>query len=277
VEAADLGPDARLLVTAGELGARAWDAADGAPGPRLGGGRMVTAVALGPAGRRAYTGTPTGEVEAWNLLTGERLWSGSLEGPVSVLSVSNDGLRLAAAGPGGQLRTWELSPGGRSRAVALAGPVVALAFSPDGTAVLAQGPEWFHRLVTSGDQLAVAGSRLLPGAAPHGAWYAASPDGQVVALVSGLQGELVSRLDFRNGPVPPEDWQPDLSAWQQRLKLRFAEDGRLVPALAEAGAAPEPFEPLPITVPAIAPPKPFEQPPATPDPAQGERPDGEMQ
>lgn len=277
VEAADLGADNRLLVTAGELGARAWDAADGAPGPRLGGGRFVTAVALDPAGRRAYTGTPMGEVEAWNLLTGERLWSGSLEGPVSGLAVSNDGLRLAAAGPGGQLRTWELSPGGRSRAVALAGPVVALAFSPDGTAVLAQGPEWFHRLVTAGDQLAVAGSRLLPGAAPYGAWYAASPDGQQVALVSGLQGGLVSPLDFRQGPAPAEDWQPELSAWQQRLKLRFADDGRLVPGLVEAGAATEPFDPLPIAVPAIAPPQPLDPLPASPDAGQGQRPDGKTQ
>lgn len=229
VNAADLGPEGRVLVTAGELGARVWDARSGTPGPLLGAGRVVGAVALDASGRRAYTGTPTGDVEGWNVATGERLWAGSLDGPVGVLAVSNDGLRLAASGPAGQLRTWELAPGGRSRAAALTRPIVAIAWSPDGTALLAQSPQWIHRLVVDGDRLRVAGSRLMPGPAPQGAWHSGAPDGRQVVVVTGARGEGLSVIDFERGPPPREGWRADLASWQRRLKLYFDADGQLVP------------------------------------------------
>lgn len=228
VKSADLGPDGRVLVTAGELGARVWDAAEGEPGPLLGAGRVVGAVVLDASGRRAYTGTPTGDVEGWNIETGERLWAGTLEGPVGVLAVSNDGLRLAASGPAGQLRTWELAPGGRSRAAALARPIVALAWSPDGTALLAQSPQWIHRLVVEGGELRVTGSRLMPGTAPQRAWHSDTPDGRKIMTVAGAAGENVTVIDFEKGPPSREAWRPDLQLWQRRLKLHFDADGRLV-------------------------------------------------
>jgi WD40 repeat protein len=223
----ELGADGRRLVTAGELGARVWDAETGTAGPLLGPGRQVSAVALDPAGRRAFTGTPEGEVEIWDAASGERLWFGSMDAPVSTLAVSGDGLRLAAASGTGMVHVWGLGPGGRPLSRVLAGPVIGLQFSPDGMTVLAQTASWLHRLAVVDGRLRVIDSRLLPAAVPPGAWRSASPGGSRIVLVSGAQSESMDVLDFDRASLPPDDWVPDLYAWQRKLKLYFTPDGEL--------------------------------------------------
>lgn len=235
VEAVDIGPDGRLLVTASELGARTWDAETGAPGPALGPGRPVTAVELDPAGRRAFTGTPDGEVESWDVVTGERLWSDAVDAPVTRIASSADGRKLAVAGPTGLVQAWGMAPGGRAQATVLPAPVAGLQFSPDGMTILAQTPAWLHRLGVVDGRLQVLASRMLPAAVPPGAWRSASPDGLRVVLVGGLHSEAMTVLDFGRAPLPPDDWVPDLEGWQQRLKLRFAADGELFPTPALPG------------------------------------------
>lgn len=232
VEAVEFGPDGRLLVTASELGARIWDAETGTPGPLLGPGRPVTAVELDAAGRRAFTGTPEGEVESWDVLSGERLWSDIVEAPVTRIASSADGRRLAAAGPTGLVQAWGMVQGGRPVATVLAAPVVGLQFSPDGTAILAQTPAWLHRLEFVDGRLQVLASRMLPAAVPPGAWRSASPDGLRVVHVGGVHSEAMAVLDFGRAPLPPDEWAPDLDGWQQRLKLYFTADGELAPAAA---------------------------------------------
>jgi WD40 repeat protein len=227
VEAVDLGPDGRLLVTAGELGARVWDAATGSPGPILGPGRKVSAIVLDPSGRRAFTGTPAGEIESWDLESGERLWAGAIQAPVTRLAVSSDGQRLAVAAETGLVHAWRPEPGSRPLATILAAPVTGLQFSPDGTVILAQTPAWMQRLGEADGRLTVLASRMLPGAAPPGAWRSAVPDGLRVVLVGGARSETLSVLDFERAPLPPEDWVAQLDAWQRRLKLYFDADGEL--------------------------------------------------
>ena len=235
VEAVELGPDGRLLVTAGELGARTWDAETGAPGPTLGPGRVVNVVALDPAGLRVFTGTPEGEVESWDVASGERLWFGSVEAPVSNIAVSSDGLRIAAAGETGLVQAWGLGPGGRATSAALPAPVRGLQFAPDGRTLLVQTPAWIHRLGVEEGRLRVLASRLLPGAVPPGAWRSAVPDGTRIVLVAGAHSETMVVLDLERVPLPPDDWAPDLDEWQQRLKLYFTDDGDL-----QHGIAPRP-------------------------------------
>jgi WD40 repeat protein len=231
----ELGPDGRQLATAGELGARIWDAETGAAGPLLGPGRQVSAVAFDPAGRRAFTGTPQGEVEIWDAASGDRLWFGGMQAPVSTLAVSGDGLRLAAASGTGMVQVWGLGPGGRPLSRVLASAVTGLQFSPDGTVVLAQTASWLHRLAVVDGRLQVIDSRLLPAAASPGAWRSASPDGSRIVLVGGAHSESMTILDFERAPLPVDDWVPDLSAWQGKLKLYFAPDGEL-----RAGVSPDP-------------------------------------
>jgi WD40 repeat protein len=227
VEAIELGPDGRLLVTGGELGARAWDAVTGAERAMLGPGRSVSAVTLDPAGLRAFTGTPAGELESWDVASGERLWFASMDGAVRRIVMSADGSRLAAATDGGQVQAWGMGSGGRPLGLTLAAPVAGLQFSPDGRYLLAQTEAWLHRLGVADGRLAVLSSRLLPGEVPAAGWRSAAADGTRLVLLAGSLGESMSVLDMERLPLPPDDWQPDLQGWQQRLKLYFDADGEL--------------------------------------------------
>jgi WD40 repeat protein len=238
VEAVELGPDGRLLVTAGELGARTWDAETGAPGPALGFGRAVNVIALDPAGLRAFTGTPDGEIESWDVTSGERLWFDTVEAPISRLAVGADGRRVAVGSETGLVQAWGLDPGGRPLNVALAAPVLDLQFAPDGLSLLAQTPSWMHRLGVAEGRLRVLASRMLPAAVPPGAWRIAVPDGTRIVLVGGAHSETMAVLDLERAPLPPDDWRPDLDGWQQKLKLYFDAEGEL-----QAGVPPPPEAP----------------------------------
>jgi WD40 repeat protein len=227
VEAVKLGSDGRLLLTAGELGARTWDGETGLPGPMLGPGRAVSAVALDAAGLRAYTGTPAGEIESWDISSGERLWFASMDAPIARIALSGNGSRVAAAGGNGVVQAWGLGTAARPLSLALAAPVTGLQFSPDGSALLAQTAGWLHRLGVVEGRLRVLASRVLPAASAPGAWRSATEDAMRVVLVGGAHGETLAILDFERAPLPPDDWAPDIEAWQQRLKLYFADDGEL--------------------------------------------------
>ena len=227
VKAVELGPDGRRLVTAGELGARTWNAETGAAGPALGPGRAVSAIALDAAGLRAYTGTPEGVVESWDVASGERLWFGAIDAPVTRMAISANGTRVAAAGETGLVRAWGMASAGRPLDLSLAAPVTALRFSPDGTTLLAQTASWLHQVAAVDGRLQVVASRLLPAGLPPGAWRSATADGSKLVLVAGAHGETMAVLDFERAPLPPEDWQADLGGWQRKLKLYFAEDGEL--------------------------------------------------
>jgi WD40 repeat protein len=243
VEDIELGPDGRLLLTAGELGARTWDAETGAPGPALGPGRAVSVVTLDPAGQRAFTGTPEGEVESWDVASGERLWFGSVAASISRIAVSGDGLRLAVASETGLVQAWGMGPGARPVHKLLTAPVLDLQFAPDGRTILAQTPSWMHHLGVVEGNLRVLASRMLPAAVPPGAWRSAEPDGTRIVLVGGAHSETMAVLDLARVPLPPDDWQPDLAGWQQKLKLYITDDGELQsgisPHLQEGMAPPQ--------------------------------------
>lgn len=237
VHSIDLGPAGRRLLTAGALGARSWNAETGEPGPALGAGRAVNVVAFDPSGLRAFTGTPAGDVESWDVASGERLWSDTLDDAVTRLAVSHDGRSIAAAGAGGMLRAWGFGPGGRVLSAMLAAPVRSLQFSPDGGAVLAQTDAWIHRLEAVEGRLAVTASRLLSAAMPPAAWRSGASDGSRIVFLGGPDSATMVVFDLDRAPTPPEEWQPDLVRWQQKLKLYFSGDGELRPGFAPPSTA----------------------------------------
>lgn len=239
-----LGPAGRRLVVGGELGARTWDAERGTPGAALGPGRAVSAVTLSPAGRRAFTGTPEGVVESWDIDSGQRLWSGSMDAPVAAIAVSADGARVAAAGETGLVKAWGLGRAGRPLSIALASAVTGLQFAPDGETLLAQTIDWMHRLGVSDGRLRVMESRLLPASVPPRGWRSANEDGSRLVLVAGAHGESMLLLDFHRVAAPPGEWVEDIAAWQQTLKLSFADDGELQP-MARPDPAPGELAPRP--------------------------------
>jgi len=224
-----VGPSGRTLVIAGALGARAWDAQTGLPGAALGPGRVVSAVAFDPAGRRAFTGTPEGTVESWDVASGQRLWSDSMDAPVSRIAVSADGTRVAAAGDTGLVKAWGLGRTGRPLSFAAASAVTGLQFAPDGKTLLVQSADWMHRLGVSNDRLRIVESLLLPASVPPQGFRSASGDGSRLVLVAGPHAGTMLLLDFDRVTAPPGEWAEDLEAWQKKLKLRFADDGELQP------------------------------------------------
>ena len=222
-----LAPDGRTVAVAGERGARIWDGLEGVPGAMLGAGREVTAVALDTAGNRAFTGTPEGLVESWDVAGGERLWFASLDAPVDSVALSAVGTAVAAGGATGLVRAWGMGSAARAVSLALAAPVLHLAFSPDGAVLLAQTPGWLHRLGLEEGRLQVLSSRMLPASVPPAGWRSADAAGTRVALVGGAHGETMAVLDFARTAPPPEDWTVDLEAWQARLQLYFDAEGEL--------------------------------------------------
>ncbi len=227
VAAVELGPDGGKLVTAGELGAWSWDVQTGAAGSALGPGRAVTAVALDAAGSRAFTGTPDGLVESWDMASGERLWSATIAVPVARIVVSDDSSRVAVGSSTGFVQAWGMGAAGRALHTTLAAPVIGLQFSPDGQVLLAQTDSWMHRLEVIDGRLQVVASRLLPAALPPGAWRSAAADGARIVLVGGAHSETMGVLDFDRASLPPDEWQSDLDGWQQKLQLYFGADGEL--------------------------------------------------
>jgi WD40 repeat protein len=225
-----LAAGGRVLVAAGGRGARTWDAQTGAPGPMLGPGRAVSAVALDGGGTRAFTGTPAGLVERWDIDSGERLWFAALDAPVGRIAVDGDGSRVAAGSPSGRVGAWGLDASARRATAMLPAAVLDLQFSPDGETLLAQTPGWLHRLGIVEGRLEVLASRMMPASVAPGAWRSADAAGSRVTLVGGPRGEAMAVLDFERPEPPAEDWQPALEAWQRRLQLSFDAEGNLVPA-----------------------------------------------
>jgi hypothetical protein len=91
-----LHPDGSLLLTWSDTGTTVWDVESGFPaGPRLGYGREVRGGLFAAVGRAIYLATKT-EIECWDWLTGERIWSIPHKDG-GEFSVSPDGLELLVA------------------------------------------------------------------------------------------------------------------------------------------------------------------------------------
>lgn len=231
--------DNRRIMTGGELGARLWDGETGQPGPVLGPGRPVAAVAFSGDGQLAYTASADGVIQAWETDDGDLAWSGTMAGPVRALSVSDDGRWVAAAEATGQLYLWDTGRliGGR-RTVSINGFPLSLAFGR-GDVLFVQTAEWLH-LMSIGEQLTVSRSILLPGALPPGAWRI-SPEGRYPArmLIADSGGYRLAHFELLGGvDAQRREGLGSERSWLHRLKLRFDASGTLIPVLATMSPAP---------------------------------------
>ncbi len=251
VFSAAIGPDNRMIVTGGQLGARLWDGISGEPGPVLGPGRQITDVAISADGLQAATLTRDA-IEFWRVDNGDLIWSEPLPAPPVSMSLRAEPSQLAVALTDGRLMLWDRAPNGQPVLLDINGLVLAMEYTSSGQGLLLQTGEWMHLLSADGERGPLASS-ILPGMVPAGAWQAQSADGEIVAVASRT-GAHEFGLGVLNLATPsvrpaPEILAREEDAWLARLKLRFDTSGQVVPEF--RGARPTPaVEPTPTVPPA---------------------------
>jgi WD40 repeat protein len=256
VEAVAIAVGNHRVLTGGELGARAWNAQTGEPGPVFGPGRAIAAVAFTRAGSRAVTAGREGLVQIWDAGVGDLVWSGNMPGPVTAMTVSDDGRHVAASNAAGQLYVWDTTRpiGGRSLVV-VNGWITSLAFGGQGDSLYVQTGEWMH--VLSLDESArITASALLPGSVPAGAWQA--PDeagGELRLLTVDANGHRLVRMNL----IAPASSRIEdhalrsIDRWLDVLKLRFDATGVLVPVVSAENSPEVEIVPPPQSVGAAEP------------------------
>jgi WD40 repeat protein len=229
-----IAPDKQAVLTGGELGARIWNAQTGEPGPVLGPGRAIEAAAFARDGTLAATAGREGLVQIWDAARGDLVWSGSMPGPVTAMTVSENGRRVAVSNNAGQLYVWDTTrPIGGRRLVVINGWITSLAFSQDGESLYVQTGEWIH-LFAVGDETRMIASALLPGSVPAGAWQ--PPDeggGELRLLTVDATGHRLVQMRLGEPAIATidDDALRSVDRWLDVLKLRFDATGVLVPVV----------------------------------------------
>jgi WD40 repeat protein len=250
-------PDGEKVLTGSYGGtARLWSvktsAALGEPMRHQG---DVVAVAFSPDGEKVLTGSYRGTAQLWSVKTGAALGEpmhhiNFAHSPVVAVAFSPDGQRVLTGSWDNTARLWSAKTG-----VALSEPmrhessVVTVAFSPDGKSLMAATDWWVHlsSVVSDTTTPEPKASRLLSGTWT-GAYRFFDPSGNQMQVAVHTTGNAIKidtlRFDIPNAPPIQGDPKTLLKEWQNKLALKFDENGKIVPMyLVEA--AREAVEPRP--------------------------------
>lgn len=232
VEAMTLTADGRVLyVDKSSPGLRVWDALTGEPYGETVPGSFNT-FSIAPDSNVLWTGNQTGQIESWDLQTGEKLDSQiqAGDGPLDSLAISRDESLLAGSRcieeSQEEVSLCELStttvwavPGGALVAsYTFQGRVTALAFSPDNTSLAAGLNNGFVNL----QSLGASGQRLefLPKNSDRITSLAFSPDGLTLA-----SGDLAGQFVLWDVPSGQPIGEPLARLGGQLTGLAFTADG----------------------------------------------------
>lgn len=160
----------------------------------------VHGIALSADDRTLYSAEYDGQVHAWDLETGARLWTGATKhaGQVVTLSVSPNGMRVASASSDGTVKVWDSLAG--QELLVLRGHtdgVEDVSYSPDGTRLASASRDHTVRVWDS-----QSGQELSASDYHYGQWITVlsySPDGTMLA--SSGTGQHVRLWDTRSGEV----------------------------------------------------------------------------
>ncbi|KAF7966265.1 hypothetical protein HWV62_39411 [Athelia sp. TMB] len=164
------------------------------------------AVAFSPDGSRIALGSSGGNVQVWDILTGQPALP-LLEGhksPVWSVSFSPDGSKIASGSWDGTVRVWDAVTGQTTLSLARGprDPVHSVAFSPDGSKIVSGSYEGVLRVWD-----AITGQPTLPPLEGHGNSVRSvsfSPDGS--RIVSGSDDKTILVWDALTGQrttLPP--------------------------------------------------------------------------
>lgn len=226
-------PDGRRLVTAGELGARLWDADSGEPQQILGANDPIRSVAFSPDGSMIATGNGGGALSLWHLPELEVIAAAEFEDSLEALTFSRDGTSVIVGTDKGDVSLWNRVTGlthGESHNVGTA--VYDTRVSDDGAHLIVQTNDWMH-LFAIGDELKHLGSRLLPEAAVKGAFLFSDADGQRVKMFlasSNVPEPAVFPIARLKADSLAWNAGAALQDWQSRLALAIGENGQVVSA-----------------------------------------------
>ncbi|MEE8527769.1 MAG: AAA-like domain-containing protein [Gammaproteobacteria bacterium] len=192
----------------------------------------VLSLAIDPGSRLVAGGTREGEVHLWNGDTGESVAILELGQAVSALMFFEDGSVLAAGGQRGRLRFWtsgDLRQSGDD--IDLGGRILSLAISTGGT-LIAQTDHWLHRLQPTESGYQYERSHMLDSPVSAGAWRIKDNAGNQVSVLKITPAKTVDATTMRFDPGSeaqlPGDPARLLSEWQQKLQLKFDDNGDLV-------------------------------------------------
>ena len=182
---AEFSPDGDSVLTAGNGGASIWDANTGGLIWNAYDKGNILSAAFSPDGTRILTGGWGGEVQIWDVITRECLYSDISEHAgvrVQTVLFSSDGTRFATAGEYGGGRIWDAAnfePIGQP--LLHDGAVSSIAFSPDGRRVVTAGEDKLAKVWDSSTARQM-GSAYRHDAEVGIALY--SPDGMRIATAS---------------------------------------------------------------------------------------------
>jgi WD40 repeat protein len=215
-------PDGTLILTAGDTGARIYQAGSGAPVASLPTGRAVDGAAFSPDGHTIVT-AEKGRAELWDADSRARRKALFQEGSTTHAAFSSDGLRLLTSGAK-SARVWTVGTGApASRRLRFPANVTAAALGPDGNrfAIATGGAAGVYdtasaalafplsepssvtamRFSPSGDTIATAGAdgvaRLWNTQDGSPRCVTPASDGDLTSLVFSHDGESLLTLDVQ--------------------------------------------------------------------------------
>jgi len=232
IHAVALSPDGQWVVSAAEISARLWNAANGELMDEILVNGEALSVSFSPRGDRLVVGDSAGNLFFTPPTSSLPPQSARAQDAVLALAFSSDGRLLASGDASGRVQLWDpTSAQTLGEPLGFAHPVRWVGFSDEGGYLVAQTDHWLHRLLITGYDLSISDSRLLEVDLEAGAALA-TPRGEQLRLVGGrgLGQPIYHELDLGAPAAEPLPAGATLLErdWSGLLGLEFDQNGAVV-------------------------------------------------
>lgn len=180
-----LSPNGEWILSGADNSARLWSAADGELSGEVPVNGAALSVTFSPQSDRLAVGDSAGNLFIASPTGSLSLQSARAQDAVLTLAFSADGAMLATGDASGRVQLWDpLNVEALGEPRNFPHPVRWVGFTEAGGYLIAQTDHWVHRLLITGENLAVYDSHLLAAGLEAGAAIA-TPRGEQLRLVGG--------------------------------------------------------------------------------------------